>query len=66
MKPKAYFLVSGLIFFVVAGAHLSRLVQRWDISLGSWHAPYWASVPGLLIPGLLAVWGFRLASKTPA
>jgi len=63
MSQKTYFLVCGAVFFVVATAHLTRLIVRWDIAIAGWTAPQWVSVPGLIIPGVLSVWGFVLASR---
>jgi len=60
MNPKNYCLLSGVIFGVVALAHLCRLFLHWPITLGSWQAPMWISVPGLIVPGALSVWGLRL------
>jgi len=31
--------------------------------MGSWSVPHWLSVPGLLFPGMLSIWGFRLARR---
>ncbi len=63
MNHKMYFLVCGAIFFVVATAHLTRLIIGWEIAIAGWAAPYWISVPGLIIPGILSAWGFVLASQ---
>ena len=64
MGHKTYFLVCGAIFFVVATAHLTRLVMGWEITIAGWDAPRWISIPGLVIPGLLSGWGFVLALQT--
>ena len=63
MSQRTYFAVCGAIFFVVAGAHLTRLITGWDVSIAGWVAPRWVSVPGLIIPGMLSAWGFALASR---
>ena len=63
MNERAYFLVCSTIFLVVAAAHLSRLFLGWDILIGGWHAPHWISIPGAIVAGLLAAWGFRLAAR---
>jgi len=63
MMQKAYFLVCGTVFCVIAAAHLTRLVVGWDISIAGWAAPHWVSVPGLILSGLLSTWGFTLASR---
>ncbi len=63
MKQKTYFLLCGSVFFVMAAAHLSRLIFGWGIELAGWAAPYWVSAPGLLFPGALAAWSFVLAAR---
>jgi|RhiMethySRZTD1v2_1073278.scaffolds.fasta_scaffold170162_5 hypothetical protein len=62
MNPRTYLVISGVIFLVVALAHLSRLFLGWEISFGGEPVPRWMSVPGLILPGLLSAWAFRLAA----
>jgi hypothetical protein len=64
MSHKTYFLVCGAIFFVVATAHLTRLIMGWEITIAGWDAPHWVSIPGLIIPGVLSAWGFVLALRS--
>lgn len=61
MQPKTYLLISALVFAIVATAHLTRLIYRWPIELGSWSVPSWVSGPGFALPGALSIWGFQLA-----
>ena len=63
MKQKTYFVVCGAVFFVVAGAHLARLFTGWEVSIAGWVVPRWVSIPGVIIPGALSVWGFALAAR---
>ncbi|HET7319908.1 MAG TPA: hypothetical protein VFK23_12280 [Nitrospirota bacterium] len=63
MSQKTYFLVCSAVFFVVAAAHLTRLIVGWEITIAGWIAPQWISIPGLIIPGVLSAWGFVLASR---
>ncbi len=63
MNQKTYLLVCGSVFFLVAAAHLARLVAGWEIAIAGWAVPRWVSFPGLIIPGALSVWGFVLASR---
>lgn len=63
MNPKGYFLISGVIFLVVALVHLSRLISGWDVQIAGRMVPHWASVVGVLLSGGLSAWGFRLASR---
>ena len=64
MRQKTYFLVCAAVFFVVAAAHMTRLIMGWEIAIGGWSVPRWVSIPGLIVPGVLSAWGFVLASQT--
>jgi len=65
-SARTYLCISGVVFGLVAVAHLSRLIYRWPIQIGSWPVPHWASIPGLVVSGILSTWGFTLASKRQA
>jgi hypothetical protein len=43
------------VFSIVAVAHLLRLVYAVDLSIGSWNAPMWVSVLGVIGPGVIAI-----------
>jgi len=60
MKSRNYCLVSGLIFMLVALAHLARLIYGWQIQLADILLPMWVSWVGLVIPALLALWAFSV------
>ena len=60
---RAYLLISGVIFGVVALLHLLRIINAWTVQLGPWVVPMWVSWAGLAIPALLCVWAIRLAVK---
>ena len=62
MSPRAYLIISGTIFGIVAVLHLLRVVNSWDLVLGPWSAPMWVSWLGTLVPAVLCVWALRLAS----
>jgi hypothetical protein len=53
-------MTTSLIFFVVALLHLLRLVGQWDVLIGSWHFPLWASLVAVFVVGFLSFAGFRL------
>ncbi len=42
------------VFSIVAIAHLLRLVYAVDVTIGSWDAPMWVSVLGVIGPGAIA------------
>jgi hypothetical protein len=53
-----YAAISALIFTVVAIGHLTRLLKGWSVQIGPYSVPMSLSWFGLLIPALIAVWGF--------
>jgi len=64
MSRKIYLLVCSMVYFVVAAAHLTRLIFGWEIAIAGWTVPQWVSVPGLILPGVLSTWGFVLAVRS--
>ena len=63
MSSRAYFIVSGTIFGLVAVAHLVRVVYQMPVQVGEWAFPMWLSWCGLVVAGALCVWGFRLLRR---
>ena len=43
-----------LVFSIVAIAHLCRLIFAIDVTIGDWNLPQWASVFGVIGPGVIA------------
>ena len=64
MRKKTYYFVSGTLFILVAIAHLIRLIFSMPIYINEILVPMWVSVFGCLVPALLAVWAFRLATHS--
>lgn len=62
---RAYLTVTGMLFAVIAVAHVSRVVRGSIVQLGSFTIPMWASWIGIVVAGGLAVWAFRLTRRTP-
>jgi len=56
---KRYCVVSALLFTLVAIAHLLRIEGGLAVHVGEYEVPMLVSWIGLIVPGLLAVWGFR-------
>lgn len=61
MNSKDYFLVSGVIFGVVAFMHLFRAVNHTVLIMGSWHVPMLFSWLAIIGAGFLSYQGFLLA-----
>jgi len=66
MSERIYFVVTGMVFCIVATAHLSRVIFQWEVGVGGWVAPQWVSVPGIILSTVLAVWGLVLARRSVA
>ncbi len=64
MTTRAYLIVSGLLFGLVAVLHLLRVANGWAFELGPWSLPMSFSWLGALIPGLLCAWALRTAWRS--
>lgn len=64
MNTRAYVILSGTIFGIVAALHLLRVVQGWPLTLGPWSAPMSASWVGAFVTAMLCLWSNRLASQS--
>ena len=60
MSNQQYFLISGLLFTLVAIAHLLRLVFGMSVQVDGAAVPMAVSWVGFAVPGALAYWAFRL------
>lgn len=63
MNTRSYCLVSGTLFTLVALAHLWRIIGDIPVTVGGSSLSMALSWFGLVVPGLLAVWAFRLSAK---
>jgi hypothetical protein len=64
MGTKEYCLVSGVLFALVAFAHLLRIVYGMSIVVDDVAVPMLVSWIGLFIPAILAVWAFRISRRS--
>lgn len=60
MNYKSYCVVSGVLFSLVALAHLLRIVYGVSLQVDDYVVPMFVSWIALIVPGALAVWAFRL------
>jgi hypothetical protein len=65
MNARTFLLVSGVVFCGVALLHLLRVINGWELQFGPWSVPMWVSWGGTVGPGVLCVWAFRLAARSP-
>lgn len=63
MGRKEYCVVSGTLFALVALAHLLRIVYGMPVLVDDLVVPMLVSWIGLIVPGVLAVWAFRLSRQ---
>ena len=56
-------LVAAALFSLVAVAHVLRLLLRTEVTIGGTVIPMWVSVPGFIVPAVLAVLLFREARR---
>ena len=64
MRHNQYCVVSGVLFILVALAHLLRIVYGMSIQIDEYSVPMLASWLGLIIPAGLAFWAFRLTGES--
>ena len=60
MGYKNYCAVSGVLFSLVAIAHLLRIVYGMSIQVDEYVVPMFVSWVGLIVPAGLAFWAFRI------
>jgi hypothetical protein len=61
MTNRLYCAVSGVLFSLVAIAHLLRIAYGLQIHVDGHVIPMFASWIGLVVPGALAFWAFRIS-----
>ena len=61
MRQRTFSLVAGVVFGLVALAHVFRIVFGWSIVIQDLSVPTWASWIAVVVFGYLAYEGFRLA-----
>lgn len=61
MAYREYSLVSGILFCLVAIAHLLRVVYGLPIVVDDYAVPMAFSWVGFIVPAALAAWAFRLS-----
>jgi hypothetical protein len=64
MNLKNFTLLAGVIFAIVALAHLLRVFMGWPIVIDNWTVPMWLSWIALVFAGGLSYFGFGLVSRS--
>ena len=60
MGYRRYCVASGVLFALVAVAHLLRIVNGIPVLVGQYDVPMLVSWIGFVVPAVLAFWAFRL------
>ena len=66
MGYKNYCVVSGVLFSLVAVAHLLRIVYGMSIQVDDYVVPMLVSWVALIVPAGLAFWAFRIGLDSSA
>lgn len=61
MGHKNYYVVSGILFALVAGAHLLRILNGMTVQVDDYLVPMFFSWVGFVVPAALAFWALRLS-----
>jgi hypothetical protein len=60
MDQKTFTKVATIIFSLVALLHALRLLQGWELVIGSYNAPAWISGVAVIVIGGMAYSGWKL------
>jgi len=66
MAYREYGFVSGVLFCLVAIAHLLRIVYGLPVNVDDYAVPMAFSWVGFIVPAALAAWAFRLSRSASA
>ena len=56
---KTFTMIAVVIFTLVAVLQLVRVLEGWDIAIGSFHVPMWVSMVAAAVAALMAVMVWR-------
>lgn len=62
-SERVLLMFTGVIFLIVALAHLARLTFGWSLILGNFEVPLWLSWVGVIITGYLSYSSFHFARR---
>ena len=64
MHYRTYCLISGILFSLVAIAHLLRIIYGLNLTVDDYEVPMFASWLAFVVPATLAAWAFRLNRRS--
>ena len=59
---KKFTRIAAVLFAVITVLHVIRVIYGWEVNIGSFTLPIWASAIGALVAGILS-WGLWKESK---
>ena len=65
MSDHVFSLIAGIVFLLIALAHLARIVLGVPVVVQGVSIPVWASLVALVVTAFLSYEGFHFARKTP-
>ena len=63
MNKRMYFFIAGFICALLAIVHLLRIINQFQVVIGTWSVPMAGSWVILIIAGSLSYWDFALMRK---
>lgn len=63
LRERSYLMIVGIIFALIAAAHLTRVFFGMDLVLMNWMVPHWLSWTAVIVTGYLSYMSFRLATR---
>ena len=54
MKSKTTLTLATLVLLMASLVHLFRILNDWELIIGTWITPNWISIIGILVPAILA------------
>jgi hypothetical protein len=63
MKRKDFFNLAAVIFALAASLHLVRFFKSWDLTIGTFEMPLWASLVIGIVAAVMAFNGWQMGRK---
>jgi hypothetical protein len=64
MSQKAFSLVVGLTFLLIAVMHVLRLALKCEVVLNGWSVPMWVSAVAIVVTAFLAFESLKLSRRS--
>lgn len=63
MKRKDFFNIAAILFGIAAIVHLARFFRSWDLTIGTFELPLWASLVFGIVGAVMAFNGWQMGRK---